>query len=80
MSDVYDYYGMCNIKKLTYISGRQIDFHMAFHLFVIKLICTIKAPARPMKALAQGVGQWDLSAPVHVEPFSIPTNFKVAIF
>ena len=33
-----------------------------FHLSIIKL-CTIKPLARPMKALAQDVGQWDLSAP-----------------
>ena len=30
---------------------------LVFHLSVIKL-CTIKALARPMEALAQGVGQW----------------------
>ena len=34
---------------------------LVFHLSFIKL-CTIKA--QPMKALAPGVGQWDLSAPV----------------
>ena len=38
-----------------------------------------QALARPMKALAQGARQWDLSAPVHVEPFSILTNFKVGV-
>ena len=33
-----------------------------FHLSVIK-ICTTKPLARPIKALAQGVRQWDLLAP-----------------
>ena len=33
-----------------------------------------------MKAVAQGDGQWDLSAPVHVEPLSTLRNFKTAIF
>ena len=38
---------------------------LAFHLSVIKL-CSTKPLAPPMKALSQGVGQWDLSAPAYI--------------
>ena len=36
----------------------DLDFHWSLIKF-----CTIKPQARPIKALVQGVGQWDLSAP-----------------
>ena len=51
------------MQGLTNRFSYDSDFSdLAFHLSIIKLR-TIKPLARPMTALAQGVGQWDLSAP-----------------